>query len=232
MRLFNSRPSLDLLTYYKGESEIHPQLAKAFNWANDNVFSIIDSEYITLAGGAMRSFFTDMPVRDYDIYMCKKKEEAVVRDKLSDVGYRKIKSDSQRSEVWKREFIDPIKKNVVVNTFNIILNTNYDSPQEVISDFDFTVCMCAITPEQITFHPDYFTDLATRTLRLHSPEDILSSAWRLQKYIKLGYTIDKNEFWKIVEHIHDLPSLPQVTTNPEVAEKTEKVLVQSVFRTS
>lgn len=224
---FGSNKVSDMMeTYYKDEDGLHPRLSAAFDWAQKEVFDMIDDdEHVILAGGALRSFFTDTPVRDFDIYSLGKE---VSNSKYTSSGYAR-ESKTERSEVWKRVYAET--GGVRLSTFNIITDKIYNSPQEVISNFDFTVCMCAITPEQITYHPDYFLDLTTKKLRLNDPSDILSSFWRLQKYNKLGYTMDREELWSMIEQVHDLPNLPQIKVNSSSPATTTTPLTD-IFRSS
>ncbi len=212
------------VTYYKDE-ESHSRFDEAHQWFTDQILSEILDDYkgeVILAGGALRSYFTNTKVRDYDLYGSKKFVEAASGMRIFEAGawnWRLI-TETNTSWVFKRLGYDLHRQEVVDRSFNVIKQP-VDLPGSAIEKFDLTVCMCAINQDQITYHPDYFTDLATRTLRVNSYEDPLSTLWRLQKYTKLGYSIDKPELWRLVQAIHELPKLPEIEAAVE-EEKVEK----------
>lgn len=238
MGLFNRTDPVEsnLVTYYKEEDGLHPQFKNAFDWFAENVLTHVADgwqEDFVLAGGALRSYFTSTPVRDFDIYLNAKALGQFTNNytdalKMSH-SWTKM-SDTDLSWTYKKLDYNTEKQRLDDITFNI-MKQSYESREEVISRFDYTVCMCAIQKGAITHHPDYFTDLATRSLRANNLEDALSSMWRLQKYIKLGYTIDRDDMWELAEAIHELNVLPTlVKTKDDKAHNTKTL--EEIFRAS
>jgi len=243
LSLFNRGPENEsnLVTYYLGEDDLHPKIQGAFEWFKEDVLPFFHNDCqdkIMLAGGALRSLFTDTSIRDYDVYA-----DINTIEKLSDNHYAVLASkhggwtrisNTARSYTYKRMFFNPLEQKIDHSLVNFI-KTPYVTPQSVIETFDFTVCMCAITKDQITYHPDYFVDLATRVLRVNSLEDPLSTLWRVQKYNKLGYTMSQEEMWKTVEAVHDLGTLPRIVDEGEKTKASLKenvMTLEEVFRSS
>lgn len=229
----------DLITYYKSE-DMHPRLAGAFDWFDENVLQYIgagaNKDNVILAGGALRSYFTDTPVRDYDIYgILDQLNIGVTFGPHLSQGDWGLVSETDLSWTYRRLSYDPLSSAIDKRAFNIIKKPAI-TPQAVIQMYDFTVCMCAITNEMITYHPDYFTDLATKALRINNPDDNLATLWRLQKYVKLGYTIGREDLWKIAESIHDLNDLPRIIKETEdksrISLKENVKTLAEVFRSS
>lgn len=229
-------------TYYATEDDLHPRLVAAFEWYHkflDECIGATYSDQVTLAGGALRSFFTDTPVRDYDLY-CSPNAIASATDIFPDLlrsysaPWTKT-SDTNFSFTYKRMAYDPANAKFMDNALNI-MKQPYTSMEDVIDRFDFTVCMCAISEGAIVFHPDYFTDLATRQIRINNPEDPMASMWRIQKYIKLGYSIDRKELYKLCEELHELEKFPTLVKdekekNLRSLKETPKTL-EEIFRSS
>lgn len=222
----------ELVTLYRGES-IHPQLAKAFDWFDEDVKPFMNQDDIIIAGGAMRSHFTGTPVRDYDLYVPKKylgQLGGATTDLFKNLsgGYWKKSVESDMSWVYRCIEYDPFNQRMTDRAFNVCKKP-FESPQDVIDTYDFTVCMCAMTQDSITHHPDYFTDLATKTIRIHDLHDPMALLWRLQKYNRYGFQIDKTELWRVVEAVHELDALPKLNTENT---ETKIVSLNEIFRSS
>jgi hypothetical protein len=224
----------DIVTYYKGE-DIHPALAAAFDWADQTVFRHLQPDATTpiLAGGALRSYFSKTPVRDYDLYFPTQEKYIAATNGLHSPHWRKMDTKSQDSTLYEYAAIGvnvmgSHRPSVETLAFNFVHRKYCDTPEDVIKDYDFTVCMCGINRDQISFHPDYFLDLQTRKLRINNIEDPLNSLWRVQKYNGYGFKMDEAEMWRIVETVHSLPSLPNVDVTIEEPQGTA-VPVTSIF---
>lgn len=230
------------MTYYKDEDGLHPRLNDAFKWWDEISTRYISTTYrdqAVLAGGALRSFFTETPVRDYDIYLTPAGLTGLTAQfndffQASNSGWAKT-SETDISYTFTKLDYDPTNQKIDDAKFNINKKpfTTHDS---VIDSYDFTVCMCAISPSAVVYHPDYFIDLSTRRLRVHNPGDPFSSLWRLQKYIKMGYTIDRTELWKMAEGIHQVETLPAIVDKKEDkyrrALKENAKTLEEIFRSS
>lgn len=230
---------MDFLTYYRDEEQ-HPRLVEARAWYKDNVLSQILPAWhgeMTLAGGALRSFFTGTKVRDYDLYVSndmlkvmKSNPRSIFQDNLQ---YRwKQIAESKYSYVWRLIHYDPVKRDFCDVTFNIIKGGCID-PEQILDGFDLTVCMCAITEDRMVYHPDYFLDLTAKTLRVHSLEDPIGILWRIQKYNGLDYKISKQDLWRVVTALHELDKLPTLYTPEETSMEEETTMtLEQIFRSS
>lgn len=243
MGIFNrtDQTESNLITCYKGEDGLHPQFKNAFDWYEETVLThIVDGwhDEVILAGGALRSYFTSTPVRDFDIYLNEKTLKQFTDNfssglKLSH-SWAKI-SDTELSWTYRKMDYDTATQELLNVTFNI-MKRPYASREEVINPFDFTVCMCAIQKDALTYHPDYFIDLVTKSLRVNNPEDALSSLWRTQKYGKMGYSISREDLWELTESIHELNALPTIVTitddKAKHSLKTSVKTLEEIFRSS
>ena len=228
-----------LVTFYREEEDLHPRFKELFGWYDQHVVGAIKPESdvkksIILAGGALRSFFLDTKLRDWDIYLPNEPLKAFEKAPTTILGSEwRLLAETDLSWTFKQLVYNTMESVVEDATFNIIKKPQA-TPQDVITNYDFTVCMCAITADQITYHPDYFTDLATKTLRVNNLEDPLSVMWRLQKYNRYGFEIGKEDLWKIIEAIHEIDKLPTVVQEHGWldGENMENKSIDMVFRAS
>lgn len=234
---------MDMVTYYRGE-DIHPALEKVFEWADINVFRYLPEETTPiLAGGALRAYFTGTPARDYDIYFPTQAKYAKCVGGLYAPKWRKLESNTKESTVYQFSQVgidhsDAKIPMLHIGTYNFIHRKFYDTPADVIAAYDFVACMCGVSKDQISFHPDYFIDLQTRTLRINNIEDPLNTLWRVQKYNGYGFKMDQENMFRLVESIHDMPNMPNVSVAvPEqstaATQASESVVtLADVFRSS
>lgn len=89
----------------------------------------------------------------------------------------------------------------------------FNSPSECIAEFDFTVCCGAVDIHNVYTHDTFFIDLSKRQLMINKLPYPLSTMWRMQKYIKKGFTICSVEMLKLSKAIGELQ------TNTEEGER-------------
>lgn len=77
----------------------------------------------------------------------------------------------------------------------------YDSAEEVIDSFDFTVTQFCVDGEDLVFNPASMADLLNENLIIHRHQFPMESLYRLVKYAKKGYCISPRTLQKIVEDI-------------------------------
>jgi hypothetical protein len=231
--------SEDFVTLYNGE-DIHPTFSAVFPWVKENIWqetavtkSATTLGYqdiandVILAGGALRSFFTDTPVRDYDLYFKDQKTLDRYMNGLASIGFQKTNNTTDKSVTYRRGQVRDGQ--ILTHTVNMIRAPFYATASDVIKDYDFTVCMCAVQGDSLVYHPQYFTDLATRSLRIYKPANPLNTVWRVQKYVKLGYSIDRENLWQLFEGIHDIPSLPNVYTIEDQKTDNDAIPITDVL---
>lgn len=168
-------------------------IERCISFFKEKIFSKIDSPAnYWVAGGALRDFFsTGYPRRDIDLFFHDQSNFDVIKREL--VEYKKTPIVFENANVLSVSFNDH-KLDLVKKFFN--------SPEDTISEFDFTVCSAAVTWDTLYYHKDFFIDLASRKLVINSLPFPLSTLQRLQKYIKMGFTICNGGILAIAEELH------------------------------
>lgn len=82
-----------------------------------------------------------------------------------------------------------------------VIKRFFDTPKICIENFDFTVCSAALTMKEVFFHETFFIDLAKKSLVINTLPYPVSTQWRLQKYIKKGFTMSLDEMLKLTKAI-------------------------------
>ena len=162
-----------------------------------------------LAGGAVRSVFASEKISDFDIFFPSEKafsdciaEIAGELDSNDDLKYNFTKTDS----AWSH-FSD--KK----QHFQLICAV-FGTPEEILSKFDFTVCMGVWIPSTSNFILDdlFLKHIAQKRLCYNIGSDYpICSLWRVIKYTKKGYKLPAIDSIKLALKIHSL----KITTQAE-----------------
>jgi hypothetical protein len=81
----------------------------------------------------------------------------------------------------------------------------FPTPEETISNFDFTVCCVAVTPSgDVVHHERFFEDLAGRRLAINALPFPLSTLERLQRYVSKGYLACNGTLMQLSEAIKQI----------------------------
>lgn len=222
----------EFVILYKGE-EINPAIAKVWDWADDKVFNLLDStarDKIILAGGALRSYFTNTPVRDFDLYPHDTTAISLLDASMMWQPWFKVPNKSTKSIVTRYIGQDIHTGEFINREFNIIREVDR-SIEEILTTFDFTIAMCALTRDRLVYHRDYFVDLQTRQLRIQNLESPLNTLWRMQKYVKYGFEASQEEMWKLIQAIHE-SDLPKLDRDTENQQSTLKIPLSQIFSQS
>jgi len=149
-----------------------------------------------VAGGALTSVFSNKKINDLDLFF-----------------YDKWKYDDLRSEMGEKDW-KPVFESDSAVSYNIngvrfqLIKKVFGTPEEVIKNFDFSVCMCACTlaPEKkIIMDDNFLYHLAQRTLYFNiNAKYPISSLWRVKKYLKKDFTFPAIEAIKISLAINNL----------------------------
>lgn len=145
-----------------------------------------------IAGGCILSILTGQPVADIDMYFSSREAVAEfiqTNDNvyLHSVTDKSISLSLQTSKYGTKEF-------------QLIYFDNYKNADEIFSDFDFSVCMCAYSfdDKQFYFHDDFWKDVVAKKLKFNSGTKFpIISMLRVNKYQKKGYEISNSELRKI-----------------------------------
>lgn len=167
---------------------------------------------LVLAGGAIRSIVAKEPVNDYDVYGRNPESTKVLADQ------------------WITLY-PPDRVHTSANAITCIYNTErtvqfitrwtFDTPDQVIDGFDFTICQAAVWYDgeywQCNHHKDFFTDLAFKRLiytaaprREEAPG---GSVLRVTKYVARGYSIQPESLSYLLARFAKtaLPHINEVT---------------------
>jgi len=167
-----------------------------------------------IAGGYFRSAFNDEEIHDIDIFFKNINDIDVlkstlnegftensyhVRGNFNDPTSGRSKDDDVSFAFAKAEFkvsVDLIKKFTYINA------------EELLSDFDFSVCKFAYSVKDNTFYYDSkgFIHLKAKRLVITNPEfnNPVGSMKRLKKYFSYGYDISSESINLIANRIAEL----------------------------
>jgi hypothetical protein len=159
---------------------------------------VVDFEYdgsVYIAGGACRSVFANEAINDLDLYFTSEDALHAFKnqvDKKYEVVYCSENAVSYRTE-----------KNI---KFQLIKKI-YGTPQNVMAQFDFTICMCACFPKTNTFvmYDRFLEHLARREIVFNIDACYpINSLFRANKFIKRQYYVSAVEWIKIGLKCHSL----------------------------
>lgn len=155
-----------------------------------------------IAGGVLRDYFSGVDSNtDYDLFfpnvMEFEKANIYFKAKGCEV---KWESDNGMKIIYEGRTFDLVKK-------------FFNSPQETIEAFDFTVSMFAVDTERVYHGDTSFIDLAKRQLMFNKITYPASSMSRAFRYHKKGFSMCLGEIRKLIEAIQAMP-----TTETEIKE--------------
>lgn len=153
---------------------------------------------VCVAGGFFKDYFSGKKPKDIDLYF---KDPATVQ------GTEKIIAAADYKKVFASEAVTRYKnKQMTVD----IVTKLFGSPQEIIAEFDFTICKFAVYRQgndfMAIYHKDFFLDLhakkvAAKDTPMNYPVDSLR---RLLRYCQYGYKPDDDTIFSIAEGINQI----------------------------
>lgn len=154
---------------------------------------ICEDYNLVLAGGALTSLFSKTKVVDYDFFIPSFNKESKKEIIIMFCKYCHITNISNNAHSFVH--------NQTGLKFQLISpELNSGSAKEIISNFDFFVCMAAFDfkSKKFTFHPQFFLDLAAKTLNYNTGYKFPYTVFtRVTKYLNKGYTINHFNILKI-----------------------------------
>lgn len=167
-----------------------------------------------VAGGACRAAFAKEQISDLDIYF----EDGTAFKALND--YLDGNDDEKMSVI-------PILSTLNAETYSVnavkvqLIKKIYGTPEDIIKQFDFTVCMCAYIPGKGFVMDEHFIeDIAARMLVFNiNAKYPINSMWRVQKFEKKGYYLPAVESIKLALCINNL----QMKTHFELKEQLDGI---------
>jgi hypothetical protein len=161
------------------------------------IYDLLIANHAIIAGGAVRAIFANEYISDYDVFFGKAIDEETFIAGIEKLDYElSYKSDSAKTYT---------KDGVKVQVISTSLISG--SAQQVIDQFDYTICMGAYDFEGMTFvlHENFVEHIARKELYYNTAGKYpISSLFRLRKYIKKGYTIPGLEIIKLALSINNL----------------------------
>jgi len=160
------------------------------------IYDIVDDwQNMYVAGGAITSIFTNKEVNDLDFYFTSKKYYTEILDAI----------------ISNSTIVSVTEKSILVNhsgqLLNFILFDIFESANDIFNKFDFTVVMGAynIKKDKLILHDDFLLDVAKRKLVFNNGTLYpILSLLRVNKYVKRGYTISRNDMVRIALTISEL----------------------------
>lgn len=154
---------------------------------------------VVVAGGALRSAITAMPINDIDIYMAEGVDKYKVERIIMGYGYE---------HVTATDHAITYKKDKTVIQLITCLRYPKGNPGELFKRFDFTVTMGIYTQNGTIIHREFAEDCAARHLRLpakkHKLKYPIATLVRTLKYQRYGYTVNPLTMVRIAMDIHAL----------------------------
>jgi DNA polymerase elongation subunit (family B) len=132
---------------------------------------------VTIAGGALRDYFTGETIKDIDVFPKTQENQEYIIEVFKN---NKDAKEPPSNKMLKNFSIDG-------KWVQIILNKFHDTPKELVSKFDYSICCVGYDGINYYNHPNFFEDLLSKRLRSVTFDFPLSSMERLTKYAKKGY---------------------------------------------
>jgi len=142
-----------------------------------------------IAGGFLRAFYAGEKPSDMDVYFRAHEALQGYEGLLEKDGWERT-FGTERADSW-------VKGNHKIQTIKMI----YGTPEEILEEFDFTVCQCALSGDRVYLAETFFEDLAARVLVFTGSRLPLSSLKRAFKYHRRGYHICDENIVKLAEDI-------------------------------
>ncbi|HSH24582.1 MAG TPA: hypothetical protein VLA13_03485 [Massilibacterium sp.] len=151
---------------------------------NELILDDLSNYKVWIAGGAIRSWFANERRSDIDLFFPSEDDRNKAKEFLKGTGGESI---------FENENVEKIKYEGQVFDFCKPL---FDTPEDTINNFDFTVSMFACDGKDMYVGENSFMDLASKRICINRCPFPMSSLSRLQKYIRKGYWICSEEMVK------------------------------------
>jgi hypothetical protein len=160
-----------------------------------------------IAGGAIRrTIMGKEPESDFDFFFRDADQLGTFADGLLERGYRKVRETEHHIQ-FRGAPNGGVERDVQLIRFKY-----YQSAEDVIDSFDFTICMVAFDGETLTAGEYALFDLGRQTLAIHQVTFPVSTMRRMIKYTKQGFRACPGAMATI---------LRETATNPELMAKLD-----------
>jgi hypothetical protein len=144
-----------------------------------------------IAGGCMRSFLCGEKPKDIDVFTA---------DPDSVIAFLEKKDGFKKS--FGNDFFQNFKFKDL--TYQVIKKYKYNTPQETIDSFDFTLISAAYGKDGLVLHERFYIDNAQKRLVINALPLPLSTMKRALKYALRGYMLCPVSLSKLVRAINEL----------------------------
>lgn len=186
-----------MITYVSGAPECPDQVRQCLDHFGHQ-FEHLDGRW-WIAGGAVRDWFsTGVTRKDLDVFTADDTNMKVVRQNL----------EKHASFQGKLLYETATVAGYATNVGKVeVVKIHFPTPEDTINQFDFTV-VCGVVDHEVgkpvsrlIVHDTFFIDLAGRRLVINALPFPLSTMERLQKMIKMGFTICNGGLLRIAQAI-------------------------------
>jgi hypothetical protein len=135
-----------------------------------------------LAGGAVRKFYLGQPLNqsDWDFWFSSQEQFNQAKEAILALGVTEVYSTDNAISY---KFYEPDG----VHVLQIIRRRFFDSAEDIINSFDFTVCQLVTDGRKMTVGSQTIPDIKNRVLRLTSNQVPSHIVPRMIKYMVYGY---------------------------------------------
>lgn len=140
----------------------------------ENLVNIYGESNVILAGGAVRDWYLDKPIRDYDFFIKGDPEKCgYTKEKLGD-DEEYYENNSHILSVYNIPFAGRKVQFIFVDC----------PPREIIDTFDYNICKCYYSPknERFVFTNKFKHDVENKTLTLNTISPATFGAGKKQKF--------------------------------------------------
>jgi hypothetical protein len=154
-----------------------------------------------LVGGSVRRLVTKMPQdSDFDVGLASKNQFDEVSERLMAAGFSAFSETRFHRELRGKLAERDIRIQLLKLKFA-------GSPQLLLEDFDFTICMCAFDGTQLHFGEFTLWDLGRKRLAINKVTYAASTIRRLLKYGRQGFSVCDGCIQTILTAVAQDPSL-------------------------
>ena len=192
------------ITVYRGEPGAHA-FHPIMDWANGLIFNTWtrfgeEPPNFWIAGGAPLDFYRGVEPRDYDLWFPDDENFDKVAQTFSLHG-AVLQRATKSTAVY--DFHYSKSEAIKDGTWELVRNY-FDSADETVDFFDFTVAGIAVGHDYITYHEKFFEHFATKTLGINSTRYSLNTLRRLPKYVQKGFMPVDQDLERLAEAISNV----------------------------
>ena len=192
---------IDYITEKRLQEE-HQLLMPLKNSIPDNIYFGLIVNHPIIAGGAIRSVFTNEQIKDYDFYF-KSDDHFIQVVKYFDYILERYKDKCSMIV----DTLNSITYSIFGNTIQLVKKYTDLTIIGKLNKFDFTVCQGAFdcSTKEFTYSKNFIIHNAKRRLVYTQNTDYpLSTVIRVLKYLNKGYNISNTEYLKILLDVQNL----------------------------